>query len=349
MYKNHLVRLPVFALKAAAKIAVKDPVCPATNLIYIDENGIYATDSHVAYRYGVDLWWLEKPIAFKADSFRALKDPLDEYVWFSVDDNGLWQLEFSSGGKDKRVKEFVFPSSTAMLNNANLQCCEFLGFSKFTRIDERELASFLSKMDENGVVHPDQWQRRAWKGGTELAALPPFVQIVYKCSRKYWEENPPSVGTLEDIARCYFTVHPRKNKCLVLDKKTMWDFFFECETGFTRTEEKRLRRYLSKMNKNGVLTLDQWHTGLKTLPPFVECFHRENCDSDYSPRFTSKDAAHDFFESNPRRKCCLVLDKVAMWDFFFDIAHLKKYPVVDLYPSWAERGKIITLSPINPD
>lgn len=88
--------LPVRALKAAAKITMKDPVRPLMNLIHIDENGIYATDSYIAYRYKVDLrGMVEKPIAFEADFFKTLKGRFMDSVVFSIDDNGLWHLEFS--------------------------------------------------------------------------------------------------------------------------------------------------------------------------------------------------------------------------------------------------------------
>ncbi len=112
--------LPVRALKAAAKITMKDPVRPLMNLIHIDENGIYATDSYIAYRYKVDLrGMVEKPIAFEADFFKTLKGRFMDSVVFSIDDNGLWHLEFSRNCNPSLcIREFDIRNNT-MPSNIN--------------------------------------------------------------------------------------------------------------------------------------------------------------------------------------------------------------------------------------
>lgn len=101
---------------------------------------------------------------------------------------------------------------------------------------------------------------------------------------------------------------------------------------FTRREEKQLREFMEKMDKYGVLAVDEWTSGSgrftssRALPPFVERFERKKYPPHDLPKHgTTERTAYRFFEDNPRRKCCLVLDKAAMYDFLFDCAHLKEY------------------------
>ena len=105
-----------------------------------------------------------------------------------------------------------------------------------------------------------------------------------------------------------------------------------CPRKFTRKEEKQLREFMEKMDMYGVLTVDEWTSGSgrftsnRALPPFVERFERKEYPRHGLPKHgTTERTAYNFFQDNPRRKYCLVLDEAAMYDFLFDCAHLKEY------------------------
>lgn len=94
---------------------------------------------------------------------------------------------------------------------------------------------------------------------------------------------------------------------------------------FTRREVRQLEEFLAKCDRQGRLSVDQWVSGTgrftkpKALPPFVERFERGAFDfgntSHWPHRGTTQRAAFDWFQANPRRKLCLVLDQAAMWQF----------------------------------
>lgn len=101
---------------------------------------------------------------------------------------------------------------------------------------------------------------------------------------------------------------------------------------FTARHEKQLREYLAKADKNGCLPVDEWTTGsgkysrTRVLPPFVARFDRKEYPSCSRPQMgTSERAAYNYFIANPRRKSVLVLDKVVLFNFLFDAAHLAEF------------------------
>lgn len=93
---------------------------------------------------------------------------------------------------------------------------------------------------------------------------------------------------------------------------------------FTLTNEKQVREFMEKMDDFGVVTVDQWtsgsgrYTSNKAIPPFVSrCERKEYCQCDRPSHGTVERTAYEWFERNPRRKACLVLDKEALFDFLF--------------------------------
>lgn len=101
---------------------------------------------------------------------------------------------------------------------------------------------------------------------------------------------------------------------------------------FTKTQEKQLREYLSKMDKNGCVVASDWTTGErsytkpKTLPPFVQRFERKEYPITAKPKHgTPERVAFEFFNQNPRRKVVLVLDIETAMEFFFTSAHCKEF------------------------
>ena len=91
---------------------------------------------------------------------------------------------------------------------------------------------------------------------------------------------------------------------------------------FTKTHEKSLREFMDKMDADGCLVCDEWVSGKgrfttpRALPPFVS--KEENGKTDNG-------AAVKFFNSNPRRKYVLVIDREAMFKFLFDNARLAEF------------------------
>ena len=101
---------------------------------------------------------------------------------------------------------------------------------------------------------------------------------------------------------------------------------------FTKTSEKQLREYLSKMDGNGCVVASDWTTGThaytkpKALPPFVQRYERKEYAKTAQPKHgTPERAAFEFFNANPRRKVVLVLDKEAALAFFFEAAHCEEF------------------------
>lgn len=97
---------------------------------------------------------------------------------------------------------------------------------------------------------------------------------------------------------------------------------------FTKTSEKQLREYFSKMDASGCVVASDWTSGSgrfakpKALPPFVQRFERKEYAKTALPKHgTPERAAFEFFGKNPRRKAVLVLDKEAALAFFFEAAH----------------------------
>ena len=101
---------------------------------------------------------------------------------------------------------------------------------------------------------------------------------------------------------------------------------------FTKTQEKQLREYLFKMDKNGCVVATGWTTGErsytkpKTLPPFVQRFERKEYPNTAKPKHgTPERVAFEFFNQNPRRKVVLVLDIETALSFFFEAAYCVEY------------------------
>lgn len=101
---------------------------------------------------------------------------------------------------------------------------------------------------------------------------------------------------------------------------------------FTKRHESQLRDYIAKADKNGCLPVDEWTTGsgrysrARMLPPFVARFDRKEYPACSRPQMgTSERAAYNYFIANPRRKCVLVLNKDALFDFLFAAAHLVEF------------------------
>lgn len=96
---------------------------------------------------------------------------------------------------------------------------------------------------------------------------------------------------------------------------------------FTKTHEKALREFMAVADENGVATAECWtsgsfaHTSNRALPPFVERHNRrEYPDCGKPAHGTTERTAMEFFDRNPRRKVCLVLDRDALMSFLFDAA-----------------------------
>lgn len=100
--------IPTRALKAAAKMAANDPVRPALNQVYINKNGIYASDSYSAYRYSLDLPALEdRVIAFPAELFKSIKVGKDKSVAiFEEIKDFLWRVDTCGVNPDIYAEEF---------------------------------------------------------------------------------------------------------------------------------------------------------------------------------------------------------------------------------------------------
>lgn len=97
---------------------------------------------------------------------------------------------------------------------------------------------------------------------------------------------------------------------------------------FTKTSEKQLREYFSKMDASGCVVASDWTSGSgrftkpKALPPFVQRFERKEYAKTALPKHGAPErVAFEFFGKNPRRKTVLVLDKEAALAFFFEAAH----------------------------
>lgn len=97
---------------------------------------------------------------------------------------------------------------------------------------------------------------------------------------------------------------------------------------FTKTSEKQLCEYLSKMDASGCVVASDWTSGSgrftkpKALPPFVQRFERKGYAKTALPKHnTPERTAYEFFRSNPGRMAVLVMDTEAAMRFLFDAAH----------------------------
>ena len=86
---------------------------------------------------------------------------------------------------------------------------------------------------------------------------------------------------------------------------------------FTKSHEKALKEFMSKMDDSGCVVCEDWVSGKgrftspRVLPPFVTKEEKGQ---------TTNKTANFFFKKNTRRKYVLVLDKEAMFDFLFNSA-----------------------------
>lgn len=101
---------------------------------------------------------------------------------------------------------------------------------------------------------------------------------------------------------------------------------------FTKTHEKNIREYMSKMDANGCLPVTEWTSGTgrytsnRVLPPFVQRFERKSYAVTQLPSHgTPERTAYEYLADNPRRKAVLVLDREAMLDFLFSNANGKEF------------------------
>ena len=100
---------------------------------------------------------------------------------------------------------------------------------------------------------------------------------------------------------------------------------------FTKTHEKALREYMSKMDRDGCLPVTEWTSGsgryttARALPPFVKRFERQEYERTNLPKHgTLERTAYRFFRENNRRRAVLVLDTDALFDFLFGSANCKE-------------------------
>ena len=101
---------------------------------------------------------------------------------------------------------------------------------------------------------------------------------------------------------------------------------------FTKTHEKQMRDFFSKMDAKGCVPVTEWVSGSgrftkpKALPPFVERFERKEYADTAKPQHgTPERAAYEFFRANTRRKAVLVMDTETAMSFLFDAAHGKEF------------------------
>ena len=96
---------------------------------------------------------------------------------------------------------------------------------------------------------------------------------------------------------------------------------------FTKTSEKQLCEYLSKMDANGCVVASDWTSGSgrftkpKTLPQFVKRYARVSFKGNPPQHNTPERTAYEFFRANPGRMAVLVMDTEAAMRFLFDAAH----------------------------
>ena len=102
-------------------------------------------------------------------------------------------------------------------------------------------------------------------------------------------------------------------------------------TKFNKRHAKQLTEFMSKMDSDGCVTVDQWTSGSgryttnKALPPFVTRFEKASfqmhlASNQWPQRGTAERTAFDFFRRNEnhKRKAVLVLDLNAWHTFMMD-------------------------------
>ena len=100
---------------------------------------------------------------------------------------------------------------------------------------------------------------------------------------------------------------------------------------FTKSHEKALREYMSKMDRDGCLPVTEWTSGSgryttpRALPPFVKRIERQDYQRTNLPKHgTVERTAYRFFNENKRRRAVLVLDIESLFAFLFDSANCKE-------------------------
>lgn len=100
---------------------------------------------------------------------------------------------------------------------------------------------------------------------------------------------------------------------------------------FTKSHEKALREYMSKMDRDGCLPVTDWvsgsgrYTTTRALPPFVKRFERQEYQRTSLPKHgTMERTAYRFFNENKRRRAVLVLDVDALFESLFGSANCKE-------------------------
>ena len=101
-------------------------------------------------------------------------------------------------------------------------------------------------------------------------------------------------------------------------------------TKFTKRHAKQVTEFMSKMDSDGCVTVDQWTSGSgryttnKALPPFVARYSKSDFKlhdrTSWPQHGTAARAACDFFRKteNAKRKAVLVLDINAWHEFVMD-------------------------------
>lgn len=96
---------------------------------------------------------------------------------------------------------------------------------------------------------------------------------------------------------------------------------------FTLRHAKQICEYMEKADEKLVLTVDEWSSGtgrrtsMRALPPFTERYERREYPQTALPKHgTPERKAYEFFQANPRRKVCLVMDSAALSEFMFGAA-----------------------------
>lgn len=101
---------------------------------------------------------------------------------------------------------------------------------------------------------------------------------------------------------------------------------------FTKTHERQIKEFMSVMDTNGCVVLEDWvsgnyarHKTPKALPPFVKRYEKKNYDKCGKPQHgTPERAAMEFFEDHPKRKAVLVIDQNKLFEFLFNCARLQE-------------------------
>lgn len=102
---------------------------------------------------------------------------------------------------------------------------------------------------------------------------------------------------------------------------------------FTKTSEKQIREFMSKMDATGCLPVTEWTSGSgryttnRALPPFVTRYERKDYPKTQLPKHgTTERTAYNFLNANKRKKSVLVLDLEALYAFLFASANGQTIP-----------------------